>query len=62
MFIFLEEANEYFDEIGEFKTNRSDYTDKVRAMEVDLKDLLFRLLEKRRAAKRIHDVDVIFIL
>ena len=39
-------------------TNKNDYTDKVRQMEVDLKDLLFRLLEKRRLAKRINDVDV----
>ncbi len=27
-------------------------------MEIDLKDLLFRLLDKRRTVKRIHDVDV----
>ena len=51
--LILKEANEYYDE-----ASKHDYGDKVKKMEIDLKDLLFRLLDKRRTVKRIHDVDV----
>jgi hypothetical protein len=56
------DSNEYYDDTSDFKSNKFDYTEKVKLMEIDLKDLLFRLLEKRRSAKRLHDVDVSYLV
>lgn len=42
----------------DFKYNKNEYNDKLKTMEIDLKELLIRLIEKRKLAKRTHDVDV----
>lgn len=56
--LFFSAANEYYDD-NITDTSAMYRNDKFLAMETDLKELLSRLLEKRRQSKRIQDIDVL---
>jgi hypothetical protein len=51
------DVNDYYDHDHEHKLTKSEI-DKLNQMAVNLKDLLSRLLEKRKNAKRNMTVDV----
>ncbi len=51
------DVNDYFDHDFETKLTKQDDVDKLNTMAVNLRDLLNRLLEKRKAAKRNMTVE-----
>lgn len=51
------DINDYYDHDFEGKLNKSD-NDKLSTMAINLKDLLTKLVEKRKIAKRNMTVDV----
>ena len=55
-FTFID-YNEYYDQENENKLMKNE-SEKLNSMAVTLKELLSRLLEKRKSAKRTKNVDV----
>ena len=53
----ISDYNEYYDQENENKLMKND-SEKLNAMAMTLKELLSRLLDKRKAAKRTKNVDV----
>lgn len=53
-------VNEYYDDSIDSKYLKKDFrTEKFNQMENDLRDLLARLIDKRKNSKRTHDLEVL---
>ena len=51
------EVNEYYDQESESKVNKNE-AEKINLMAINLKELLAKLLEKRKNSKRNINVEV----
>jgi hypothetical protein len=53
-------VNEYYEDSIDSKYFKKDFrTEKFNQMESDLRELLAKLIEKRKNAKRTHDLEVL---